>query len=182
MNTLIWPPQGRPTCHAVSSATPKVSVLGLPSASMSSASAMTSPSTQPPETDPSKRPSAATTICPPTPTGADPQVPTTVASATRPSLSSQDRAAFSTSCVASGRLERKGSDMARGSDWCRGMRGRCRRRFATPNINGGCAQHQRRRRRCCHAREDVRSIAVGDQALTSVLSNRSSTALRAVAR
>ena len=93
-NTLIWPPQGRPTCQAVSSATPKVSVLGLPSARMSSASAMTSPSTQPPETEPSKRPSAATTICPPTPTGAEPQVPTTVASATRPSLSSQDARRF----------------------------------------------------------------------------------------
>ena len=56
-NTLIWPPQGRPTCQAVSSATPNSSVLGLPLARMSSASAITSPSTQPPETEPSKRPS-----------------------------------------------------------------------------------------------------------------------------
>ena len=36
-----------------------------------------------------------------------------------------------------------------------------RRWFASANINGGCAQHQRRRRRCRHAREDVRSMAVG---------------------
>ena len=97
--TLIWPPQGRPTCQAVSSATPNSSVLGLPLARMSSASAITSPSTQPPDTEPSKRPSAAITICPPTPTGAEPQVPTTVASAMRPSLSSQLRAASSTSCA-----------------------------------------------------------------------------------
>src|SRR5262245_51024872 len=64
---------------------------------MSSASAMTSPSTQPPDTEPSKRPSGATTICPPTPTGAEPHVPTTVARAMRPSLSSQLLAASRTS-------------------------------------------------------------------------------------
>ena len=94
---MIWPPQGRPTCQAVSSATPNSSVLGAPPAMISSASAITSPSTQPPDTEPSNLPSLATTICPPTPTGAEPQVPTTVASATRPSLSSQLRAASSTS-------------------------------------------------------------------------------------
>src|SRR5262245_11501700 len=110
-NTLISPPQGSPTLQAVSSATPKVSVLGWPSDRIASASAIISPSTQPPETEPSKRPSGAITICPPTGTGAEPQVPTTVASATRPSLPIHARAAPSTSCAPARRVEGLLSDV-----------------------------------------------------------------------
>src|SRR6056297_2039452 len=80
------PPQERPTCQAVSSATPNSSIFGLPLSITSSASAMTAPSTQPPETEPRKLPSASITRCEPTGRGAEPQVSTTVASATpRPS-------------------------------------------------------------------------------------------------
>ena len=101
-NTLTWPPQGRPTFHAVSSATPNARVPGRPCASVSSAWVITSPSMQPPETEPSKRPSLAITICPPMGTGAEPQVSTTVAMATLPCSASQSRALVSTSWATAG--------------------------------------------------------------------------------
>src|SRR5215469_8570545 len=86
-NTLIVPPQDRPTCHAVSSATPNSSILGLPLSITSSASVTTAPSTQPPDTEPRKFPSPSMTKFEPTGRGAEPQVSTTVASATsRPFL------------------------------------------------------------------------------------------------
>ena len=82
-STLIWPPHGSPARHAVSSLTPNSSSLRrAPLAITSAASTSTSTSTQPPDTEPSKRSSGATTSCPPTGTGAEPQVDTTVAMAT----------------------------------------------------------------------------------------------------
>src|SRR5215472_19309172 len=76
------PPHDRPTFQAVSSATPNSSILGLPLSITSIASATTAPSTQPPETDPRKLPSWSITKLEPTGRGAEPQVSTTVASAT----------------------------------------------------------------------------------------------------
>src|ERR1700754_3839801 len=81
-NTRIVPPQDRPTFQAVSSATPNSSILGSPLAITSSASVTTAPSTQPPETDPRNVPSSLITRLEPAGRGADPQVSTTVASAT----------------------------------------------------------------------------------------------------
>src|SRR5262245_49621657 len=80
--TRIVPPQESPTFQAVSSATPNSSVLGLPLSITSSASVTTAPSTQPPETEPRKLPSSSITRLEPTGRGAEPQVSTTVASAT----------------------------------------------------------------------------------------------------
>src|SRR5580698_7020450 len=81
------PPQDRPTFQAVSSATPNSSIFGLPVSITSSASVTTAPSTQPPDTEPRKLPSSSITRFDPTGRGAEPQVSTTVASATaRPSL------------------------------------------------------------------------------------------------
>src|SRR5579883_2351349 len=80
------PPHDRPTFHAVSSATPNSSILGLPVSITSMASVTTAPSTQPPDTEPRKLPSLSITRLEPTGRGADPHVSTTVASATsRPS-------------------------------------------------------------------------------------------------
>src|SRR3974377_2486576 len=59
MNTRIVPPHDRPTCQAVSSATPNSSILGLPESITSSASVTTAPSTQPPDTEPRKMPSSS---------------------------------------------------------------------------------------------------------------------------
>src|SRR5208283_5849533 len=89
---LMAPPQGNPAFQATSSATPNLSTFGRLWASTSAASVITSTSTQPPETDPSKQPLGATTSWPPTGTGEDPQVQTTVARAASPYLSSQWRA------------------------------------------------------------------------------------------
>src|SRR5215218_1774883 len=80
--TRMVPPQDRPTFQAVSSATPNSSILGLPLAITSSASVTTAPSTQPPETDPKNVPSSLMTRLEPAGRGAEPQVSTTVASAT----------------------------------------------------------------------------------------------------
>src|SRR5262252_6722676 len=88
------PPQERPTLHAVSSATPNSSVFGLPLSITSSASVTTSPSTQPPETEPRKLPSSSITRLEPTGRGAEPQVSTTVASATPLPALRQSSAAF----------------------------------------------------------------------------------------
>src|SRR5258708_1702151 len=76
------PPQDSPTFQAVSSATPNSSILGWPLAITSSASVTTAPSTQPPETDPRNVPSSLMTRLEPAGRGAEPQVSTTVASAT----------------------------------------------------------------------------------------------------
>src|SRR5580704_4787769 len=81
------PPQDSPTFQAVSSATPNSRVLGLPEEMTSIASVTTAPSTQPPDTEPRKLPSPSITRLEPTGRGAEPQVSTTVASATpRPAL------------------------------------------------------------------------------------------------
>src|SRR5665213_3053066 len=81
------PPQDRPTFQAASSATPNSSNFGLPLSITSIASVTTAPSTQPPDTDPKKLPSLSITKLEPTGRGAEPQVSTTVASATpRPAL------------------------------------------------------------------------------------------------
>src|SRR6516225_1321008 len=85
--TRIVPPQESPTFQAVSSATPNSSVLGRPVSITSRASVTTAPSTQPPETEPRKLPWSSMIRFEPTGRGADPQVSTTVASATpRPAL------------------------------------------------------------------------------------------------
>src|ERR1700693_184579 len=76
------PPQDRPTFHAVSSATPNSRIFGLPLSITSMASVPTAPSTQPPETEPKKLPSLSITRLEPTGRGAEPQVSTTVGSAT----------------------------------------------------------------------------------------------------
>src|SRR3979490_532813 len=76
------PPHESPTFQALSSATPNSRVLGFPLSITSSASVTTAPSTQPPETDPRKLPSSSITRFEPTGRGAEPQVSTTVASAT----------------------------------------------------------------------------------------------------
>src|SRR5580693_4642450 len=81
-NTRMVPPQDRPTFQAVSSATPNSSIFGLPLSITSSASVTTAPSTQPPDTEPRKLPSSSMTRLEPTGRGAEPQVSTTVASAT----------------------------------------------------------------------------------------------------
>src|ERR1700684_402932 len=80
--TRIVPPQDRPTFQAVLSATPNSSILGWPLAITSSASVTTAPSTQPPETEPKNVPSSLMTRLEPAGRGAEPQVSTTVASAT----------------------------------------------------------------------------------------------------
>src|SRR5262249_5273902 len=86
-NTRMVPPQDRPTFQAVSSAMPNSSILGLPLSMTSSAPVTTAPSTQPPDTEPRKLPSWSITRFEPTGRGAEPQVSTTVASATsRPCL------------------------------------------------------------------------------------------------
>src|SRR4029453_17316925 len=88
------PPQDSPTFQAVSSATPNSSVLGLPLSITSIASATTAPSTQPPETEPRKLPWSSITRLEPTGRGAEPQVSTTVASATPRPAFRQSSAAF----------------------------------------------------------------------------------------
>src|SRR5580704_17946562 len=81
-NTRMVPPQDSPTFQAVSSATPNSSIFSLPLAITSSASVTTAPSTQPPDTDPRNVPSSLMTRLEPAGRGAEPQVSTTVASAT----------------------------------------------------------------------------------------------------
>src|SRR6202453_5394292 len=81
-NTRMVPPQDSPTFHAVSSATPNSSIFDWPLAITSSASVTTAPSTQPPDTEPRQAPSSLITRLGPAGRGAEPQVSTTVASAT----------------------------------------------------------------------------------------------------
>src|SRR6202008_4986738 len=92
--TRMVPPQDSPTFQAVSSATPNSSIFGLPLAITSSASVTTAPSTQPPETEPRKVPSSLMTRLDPAGRGAEPQVSTTVASATPWPAFCQSSAAF----------------------------------------------------------------------------------------
>src|SRR5215218_4427754 len=96
------PPHDRPTFHAVSSATPNSSVFGLPFSITSSASVTTAPSTQPPDTLPRKLPWSSITRLEPIGRGAEPQVSTTVASATpRPCLRQSSAALRMSSSLAS---------------------------------------------------------------------------------
>src|SRR5262245_1612578 len=88
------PPQDSPTFQAVSSATPNSSVFGLPLSITSIASVTTAPSTHPPETEPRKLPWSSITRLEPTGRGAEPQVSTTVASATPRPLLFHSSAAF----------------------------------------------------------------------------------------
>src|SRR5204862_3036012 len=90
----ILPPQARPTSQACSFVTPKSRRRGLPSRIVSKASVTTAPSTQPPETEPTKAPSLSTASLEPSGRGEEPQVLTTVASAT-PLPASRQRAACS---------------------------------------------------------------------------------------
>src|SRR5215831_19711295 len=95
-STKIWilPPQASPTSQAWSLLTPKSSSRGLPSRMTSRASLTTAPSTQPPETEPTIAPLSSTASLAPTGRGEEPQVVTTVASAT-PDPASRQRAACS---------------------------------------------------------------------------------------
>src|SRR5689334_24345230 len=88
------PPQDSPTFQAVSSATPNSSIFGFPLSMTSMASVTTAPSTQPPDTEPRKLPSLSITRLEPTGRGAEPQVSTTVASATPRPAFRQSSAAF----------------------------------------------------------------------------------------
>src|SRR5205085_9225606 len=90
----ILPPQAKPTSQACSLLTPKSRRRGLPSRMVSSASVTTAPSTQPPDTEPTKAPSLSTASLEPSGRGEEPQVLTTVASAT-PRPASRQRAACS---------------------------------------------------------------------------------------
>src|SRR5258708_33491111 len=76
------PPQASPTAQASSLLTPNFKLRALPSLSAASASAMTEPSTHPPDTEPAKAPSSRTAIWLPAGRGAEPQVRVTVARAT----------------------------------------------------------------------------------------------------
>src|SRR5829696_426269 len=77
------PPQARPTSHTISSVMPKVTTWAGSPARTRPASSSTAPSTQPPDTLPTQRPSSLTAILAPGGRGADPLTLVTVASATR---------------------------------------------------------------------------------------------------
>src|SRR5436190_2820747 len=128
------PPQDRPTFQAVSSATPNSSILGLPLEITSSASVTTAPSTQPPDTDPRNVPSSLMTRLEPAGRGAEPQVSTTVASATPWPAFCQSSAAFR---MSSSRLSVV--DMVASLLGCR-RRADVRRR-APAGSSGGGADH-----------------------------------------
>src|SRR5215468_5917355 len=100
-STKIWilPPQASPTSQAWSLLTPKSRSRGLPSRITSSASLTTAPSTQPPETEPTMAPLSSTASLAPTGRGEEPQVVTTVASATLEPASRQRAACSRISAV-----------------------------------------------------------------------------------
>src|SRR5438132_3831345 len=100
-STKIWifPPQASPTSQAWSLLTPKSRSRGLPSRITSSASLTTAPSTQPPETEPTMAPLSSTASLAPTGRGDEPQVLTTVASATPDPASRQPAACSRISAV-----------------------------------------------------------------------------------
>src|SRR4051794_16117605 len=108
------PPQDNPTFQAVSSATPNSSIFGRPLAITSSASVTTAPSTQPPDTEPRNVPSSLMTRLEPAGRGAEPQVSTTVASATPWPALCQSSAAFrmSSSRLSIGHLFSGSADQA----------------------------------------------------------------------
>src|SRR5215211_6392841 len=110
-NTRMVPPHDNPTFQAVSSATPNSSIFGLPLSITSMASVTTAPSTQPPETEPRKLPSLSITRLEPTGRGAEPQVSTTVASATPRPAFRQSSAAFK---MSSSRPNMHASDLKSG--------------------------------------------------------------------
>src|SRR6185312_5715743 len=115
--TRMVPPQDRPTFQAVSSATPNSSIFGLPLSITSSASVTTAPSTQPPETEPRKFPSLSMTRLEPIGRGAEPQVSTTVASATsRPFLRQSSAALRMSSLVESMETSLRSARVAN-SEW-----------------------------------------------------------------
>src|SRR5437016_1828646 len=132
------PPQDSPTCQAVSSATPNSSILGLPEAITSSASVTTAPSTQPPETEPRKVPSSLMTRLEPAGRGADPQVSTTVASATPWPAFCQSSAAFR---ISSSRLSMAKPRSGCGADQAAVVRRRRRKRLDQP-IHGTQIMHR----------------------------------------
>src|SRR6185503_20286262 len=76
------PPQASPTFQAVSSVTPNSSERGLRSAMTASPASTTAPSTHPADTEPTKALCSFTASRLPTGRGDEPQVSTTVASAT----------------------------------------------------------------------------------------------------
>src|SRR4029079_11575124 len=88
------PPQARPTAQASSSDTPNSSRRGLPSFIAAWASRTTAPSMHPPDTEPIIAPFSSTARWLPAGRGEDPQVETTVASAT-PLPSERQREAWS---------------------------------------------------------------------------------------
>src|SRR4029453_278928 len=79
----ITPPQARPTSQPISSVVPKVTTWAGSPARTRPASSSTAPSTQPPDTLPTQRPSSLTAILAPGGRGAEPFTLVTVASATR---------------------------------------------------------------------------------------------------
>jgi len=78
IKTLIFPPQAKPTPHAVSSATPNSTRRGFPVLITIADSSITAPSTHPALTEPAIPPDWVVTIFDPTGLGAEPQVSTTV--------------------------------------------------------------------------------------------------------
>src|SRR6266851_4950607 len=82
MKTSMCPPHASPTENATSSATPKAATLGWPDFNTFCASSNTAPSMQPFDTEPAILPDLVTTIFEPRGRGLEPQVSTTVASAT----------------------------------------------------------------------------------------------------
>ena len=91
-NILISPPHESPTSQACSLVTPKSKTRTVPSEIVSSASPITAPSIQPPETEPTNEPWSSTASWLPTGRGEDPHVPITVARATCLPLDSQSAA------------------------------------------------------------------------------------------
>src|SRR6185436_12016340 len=81
--TSISPPQGSPTAHASSSEIPYESSFGSPVSSTSRDCSKTSPSTQPPETEPHRLPLSEMARLEPTGRGAERRLLITVATTTR---------------------------------------------------------------------------------------------------
>src|SRR6185437_1206355 len=155
-NTRMVPPQESPTFQAVSSATPNSSIFGLPLSITSSASVTTAPSTQPPDTDPRKLPSLSITRFEPVGRGAEPQVSTTVASATpRPSFRQSSAALrISSSRESIGHLHRRARTLLAGPPLkmvCRGRPGNDQkdlRHLVKPCL--GITATRRYSRQCAH--------------------------------
>src|SRR5439155_9840336 len=118
--TSISPPQGRPTPIASSSEIPYVSSFGSPVFRTSCACSKTSPSTQPPDTEPQIWPLSETANFEPTGRGAESRVATTVATATRSPCSRQRSTSWAISFTrrASSRFRRARQRARRGSRRC----------------------------------------------------------------